>query len=145
MLTCREPGSSGPNLKVTRTAWFAVTPIRSLTGDSNAFLPIFAESIAVTIFVVGIQSLFFNMLPIAFMDGEKIWAWSKPIWLGVMALATLLFWHVFLNQDGAYAGALSNTGSVVALSVLFGGLALSMVAWSGFALHARHERRVMAA
>jgi hypothetical protein len=122
-----------------------VWPIRSFTGDSDAFLPIFVESIAVTIFVVGIQSLFFNMLPIAFMDGEKIWTWNKPIWLGMMSIATLLFWHVFLNQNGAYAAAFSNTGSRVALSVLFGGLALSVLAWAFFALRARRERRLMAA
>lgn len=125
-------------LAVSLLAWALVIPARHFAKDSEAIAPIFIESIAVTIFIVGVQSTFFNMLPLAFLDGQKIWRWNKPIWLAMMVVSTALFWHVFLNRDGAYGGALG-TASVAAFAVLFGGLAISIGAWAVFAIGGRRQ------
>ncbi|MEX2246922.1 MAG: FGLLP motif-containing membrane protein [Dehalococcoidia bacterium] len=119
-------------LAVSLGAWFLVIPLRSLTDGTDATLPLVAESVAAAVFVVGVQSLFFNMIPMSFMNGEKIWQWHKGVWLGLTAISTLLFWHVFLNQDETFAGAFTNATSLGALAVLTGGLVLSVGTWAYF-------------
>jgi hypothetical protein len=119
-------------LGVSLGAWFLVIPFRALNDHTSAAAPEFLESLAAGIFIVGLQSLFFNMIPLSFMDGEKIWKWNKSLWLAMAGVATLLFWYVFLNRDGAGVAVFSDTASLSVLGALAGLLALSFATWGFF-------------
>lgn len=45
--------------------------------------------------IVNIALALFNMLPFSVFDGRKVWAWNKPVYLG-MVIATLLLLVLFV-------------------------------------------------
>ena len=96
-------------------AWFLVGPLRDLANDSESLLATIPEAIAVGLFVSAVQSMFFQMIPIRFMDGHKILRWSKPAWLFMAVLTAFLFWHALLNADRDSIDAVGSTNTIAAL------------------------------
>jgi hypothetical protein len=119
-------------LCVSLSAWFLVIPLRALNEQTSATIPMLLESIAGGIFIIGLESLAFSMIPVSFMDGEKIWKWNKGIWLLMAGTATLLFWHVLLNRDAAYGDVASDGASMTVIGALAFVLAISFVTWLFF-------------
>ena len=58
-----------------------------------------------TIFVAGLEGVFYAMIPITFMDGATVFEWNRVVWIAVFGLATFLFWHLLLNQNDSYLDA----------------------------------------
>jgi hypothetical protein len=58
------------------------------------------------------------MIPLSFMDGAKIAQWNRLLWFLMFAAAAFLFWHVLLNQEGAYLHVLPQRKVIAALSLL---------------------------
>jgi hypothetical protein len=118
--------------------WLGVTPLREDTGSTFAA---FLEGICVAIFVAGIEGLFFNMIPVSFMDGEKLLRWNKAVWLAMAGGVTFVFWYVLLNDQRSYFDALKETTPVLALAM--GGLCLGLTvtAWGVFKLRAMGRER----
>lgn len=60
-----------------------------------AIFSLLALALAPKVFAIAAQTnawfAIFNMIPFGLLDGQKIWRWSKPIWLGIFALSLLLF------------------------------------------------------
>lgn len=84
------------------------------------------ETVAVTLFIGGIEGLLLNMLPVEFMEGRALWEWSKLAWLGVAATVTFLFFHVVVNRTDSYNEVAEETGVralfiVCAVSLLLAG------------------------
>jgi hypothetical protein len=119
-------------------AWLAITPLRDALNEGNgSFLIAFFEGVAVAIFIGGLEGLFFNLLPISFMDGEKIWRWNKVIWVLSMGIVTLLAWHVLLNDQREYFDSLQETTPLAALIVGGVCVALTVTTWAYFRLRQR--------
>ena len=119
-------------LAVCIAAWMLVIPLRSWSSDAHAEIPAFFEGAAVSIFVGGLQGLFFSMIPMSFMDGEKIWRWNKLVWLGLASISTFLFWHVLLNGNQSYFDALTSPVSRTAFGILTSSLLVSLAVWAIF-------------
>ena len=126
-------------LGVSVVAWLLIVPLRALADATDAAVPAFLEGIAVTLFVTGLQGTFFNMVPLSFMDGQKIWRWNKVAWIGLTATTAMLFWHVLINGDQSYLRVLSSTVSAAAFGILIATVAASAGAWLFF--HRRHARQ----
>jgi hypothetical protein len=103
-------------LSVALIAWALIGPLRELSDDDN-FLALVLEGAAAAIFVGGIQGLLFALIPVSFMDGEKVFHWSKVAWVLITLPVAFLFFHVVLNQDGTLRSAFDSTG-VSALIIL---------------------------
>jgi hypothetical protein len=130
-------------LGVSLAAWLLVVPIRALAENTDAAVPAFFEGVAVTLFVAGLQGTFLNMIPVSFMDGQKIWRWQKIAWVGLTVATALLFWHVLINGDQSYLQALSSTVSAAAFGILTASVVLSGGVWLFF--HRRKSRRAAGA
>jgi hypothetical protein len=124
-------------LALSIAAWLLVIPLRAWAEDTDAAFPAFLEGVSVTLFVSGLQGVFFCVIPLSFMEGGRIWAWDKRAWLLLAGISTLLFWHVLINSNQAYFDALGSTVSVAALIALGVCVALSGGAWLYFWLRAR--------
>jgi Zn-dependent protease len=96
------------------------------------------EGIAVGLFVAGLQSLFFQMIPIKFMDGRRIFEWNKVAWVGMAAVTAFLFWHVFINEGAAADEAISAGDPMTVLILLTVCLGLTVLLYGFFWL--RHAR-----
>jgi len=143
----REKGRSAlvpvvAGLALTVGAWLAVWPLRA-AGDGS-WLPSLLESVAVLIFVGGIEGLFFNMIPIAETDGGKIFRWNRIAWAGLTIVATFLVWHVLLGSDRAYFSGLRQTRSQTVVAVFAVYTVLTIALWAYFTFHRAGGERAAA-
>ncbi len=86
-------------LTICAAAFLLLGPARDLATDNDSFWASIPEGVSVGIFVGGLEGMFFQMVPIKFMDGHRLWAWSKLVWLGFTGVTAFLFWHVLLNAE----------------------------------------------
>jgi len=126
-------------LAVCILAWFLVGPFRELAQDhSDSWLAAVPEGVAAAIFVGGLEGIFFNMIPLEFMDGKKLWDWNKAAWVGMASVTAFLFWHVLLNTEDSYFSALQRTTPLTAILLIGICMALTLAVWTFFKL--RHAR-----
>jgi hypothetical protein len=109
-------------------AWFAWVPVRDAVdgADPNA-AALVLDALLATMFVGGLQALVFGFVPIRFLPGAKVWAWSKPAWAALFGIGAFGFLHILLHPTEDYEG------SVTTMVVLFAGFALASGAfWAYF-------------
>ncbi len=105
-------------LTVCAAAFLLLAPARNLATDNSSLWAALPEGVAVGIFVGGLEGMFFQMVPIKWMDGHRLWAWSKLVWLGVTGITAFLFWHVLLNAERESFDTLSETTPAIALLLM---------------------------
>ncbi|MGZ8527388.1 MAG: hypothetical protein ACXWWR_01210, partial [Candidatus Limnocylindrales bacterium] len=105
-------------LAASLLAWLVLLVLRPAAETSGAWWLSLVEVVVVTIFVAGLEGVFYAMIPITFMDGATVLEWSKVGWALMFGTATFLFWHLLLNQNGAYLDALRQTRVVAALGLV---------------------------
>lgn len=93
---------------VALAAWFF-----ALLASANLFL----VTILLLIFAVGVQSLFFEMLPLSQLHGKSIFQFNRLLWLALLAVVGWLFITTMLNPDGEFLGSF-NQPDMVTVSVL---------------------------
>lgn len=96
-------------LGISLLSWLALSPIR-VWAEDGSFLGAVFEAVAVAMFVGGIQGVLFNLIPIEFMDGQKVWQWSKAAWFAIAAPVTFIFVHVLMNPNGDFDTPIEETG-----------------------------------
>ena len=113
-------------LAASLLAWLVLLVLRPAAETSGAWWLSLIEVVVVTIFVAGLEGVFYAMIPLTFMDGATVFEWSKIGWALIFGTATFLFWHLLLNQNDAYLDALRQTRVVAALGLvlLYGMLTL---------------------
>ena len=62
------------------------------------------------VFLGGIQGCLMNMLPIEFMDGLKVWRWSKLAWFAATLPLAFIFFEVILKQGSNLQSASGDNG-----------------------------------
>lgn len=94
---------------VSLLAWLLIAPIRTFSED-NDFWALVLEGAAISVFLGGIQGLLFALIPLSFIDGEKIWRWSKAAWLAIAFPTAFLFFQVILKQEDTLSKASGERG-----------------------------------
>jgi len=97
-------------------SWLLLTPFRAWAEDGS-FIGAVLEAVAVAMFVGGIQGLLFNLVPLEFIDGQKVWKWSRVAWFAISLPVTFLFVHVLMNPQGDFDSPVEET-SLRALFIL---------------------------
>lgn len=131
-------------LVVAFAAWFIWIPVKANVDSTHnpAFIMIVLDTLLATVWVAGIQSVVFSLIPIRFMDGQLVALWNRLAWLGIYVFALFVFVHTVLHPRDNQVGTQS-TASVVYLSVLLGVLTLFAVSmWAFFFVYnRRHEKQ----
>jgi hypothetical protein len=78
-------------------------------------------------FVGGLQALVFGFVPVRFLPGAKVWAWSKRVWALLFTIGMFGFLHVLLHPEDDYEGSLT---TMIVLFVAFA--AASGAFWAYF-------------
>ena len=81
------------------------------------------EPLFLSIFLICLQSVFFELIPLSFLDGGDLWKWRKSIWLALFLLVFFCFYHFILNPNASDVQAFQQNG-VITLIVLTGGFGL---------------------
>ncbi len=126
-------------LAVSLGAWLLVAPLREISEGQSGILAALPESIAVAVFIVGMEGLFCTMIPLRFMDGKRLWDWNKWVWLAVFVSVSFLFFHILFYREEAYFDALRNTKVVGAGAVFTAYLAVTFGTWGFFNIRNRGE------
>jgi hypothetical protein len=96
-------------------AWFLISPFRDLATDHNNWWAALPEAIAVGVFVGGLEGTFFQMIPIRYMDGHKVWSWNKLAWVLLAGSATFMFWDILLRDQSDSATTVTHGTPAVAI------------------------------
>jgi hypothetical protein len=113
-------------------AWLLTMPLGSVTQGNDAWWAGLPEGAATAVFVVGLEGLFFNMVPLTFMDGAKIAGWNRWLWLLMFGGSGFLFWHVLLNREGVYLDVLRETKAIAAFGLLAFYSIVTLATWAYF-------------
>jgi hypothetical protein len=124
-------------LAVCVVAWLAVSPARDLAEDGDTMWAALPEGIAVGLFLAGIQSLFFMMIPIKFMDGHKLMSWNKFAWAGLAIASGFVFWQAMMNEERESLDALGQTGAATFAALIIGALVVALATHGFFWWRAR--------
>lgn len=119
-------------LALALAAYALASPFRSLAEDTDFWLASVPEGLSVGLFIAALQGLFFEMIPIKFMDGNKLFRWNKLAWVGMATVTAFLFWHVFINEGAAADEAVKAGDSAAALVLLAVCLVLTITVYTFF-------------
>ena len=122
-------GVAAVMLGVSVIAWLAAIPLRELSESSTSVWAALPESIALSIFVVCLQGLLFNLMPLEFMDGWRIWKWKPIAWVALFVPSAFLFTQVLFNDDEGYIDLISSHKSLTGVAILLAYLAITFGTW----------------
>jgi hypothetical protein len=88
------------------------------SADKSSWLLALLQTILSVVLVCGVEGAFFSLLPLTFLDGATVKAWSRVGWAIAFGVTTFLLWQLLLNPHGAYYQALQQTNVVVAMIIL---------------------------
>ncbi len=102
-------------------SWFLISPLRDFANDHGGWWAALPETIAVGVFVGALEGTFFQMIPLRYLDGHKIWSWNKAAWV-LVAAAAFLFWDVLLRDQSSSMSTVSHgtpAAAIVAMVLCF--------------------------
>ena len=105
-------------LVVSLAAWLLLGPVRAAAAEGGSLGSTLLESILGVVFLGGLEGLLFSLLPIRYLDGAKILAWSRPAWVLLYGVVVFLWWQLLLNRDAAYVDALKQPSVQAVFGVL---------------------------
>jgi hypothetical protein len=129
-------------LAVSLLAWLLMAPARDW-AQNGSFMSASVEAALALLFVAGIQGLLFNLIPVTFLDGLKVWRWSKLAWLSIAIPSAFIFFHVIVNRDGTFASAAGERSVHMLIAVCAVFWVFTMAIWLFF--HLREQRHREAA
>ncbi|HVP05512.1 MAG TPA: choice-of-anchor L domain-containing protein [Dehalococcoidia bacterium] len=110
-------------------AWLLLSPARDLANDHSGWLSALPEGIAVGVFVGGLEGTFFQMIPIRYMDGHKIYSWNKAAWALAAGATAFMVWEILLNKERSNVSAISSGTPLVVI------IAMAICAFLSFAFY----------
>jgi hypothetical protein len=110
-------------------AWFAQVPVAGFTmGPHASFWGILLEAALCGAFIIGLVGL----LPLRFLDGNRIRHWSRVAWGLLFAFALFALIEVLFQPGSGYVGHTTRSGKIT-VGVLYIAFALVSVAfWAYF-------------
>jgi hypothetical protein len=125
-------------LAVSLAGWVLAIPLHSLYRDSPSVWTALPEATAVSIFVVCLEGLLFSLMPLEFMDGWRIWRWSKLAWLGLFVPTAFMFIQILFNAEDSYLDFIASHRSISGAIIIACYLAATWGTWAY--LRTRTER-----
>jgi hypothetical protein len=118
-------------LALTILAWFGLSVVRAW-GDPDGGVTIVSTAALTTVVVAGFEGVVFGLLPLRFLPGAAIFAWSRRTWTVLFVVGFFGFLHVLVNPQSGYLADTARTPmlTVVLLFVFFG--AVSVALWAYF-------------
>jgi hypothetical protein len=127
-------------LALTLLAWFGLAAVRGW-GDPDGAVTILLSAALTTVVVAGFEGVVFGLLPLRFLPGAAVFAWSRPTWTALFVIGFFGFLHVLVNPQSGYLADTTRTPmlTVVLLFLFFG--AVSVALWAYFRFRpARSDR-----
>lgn len=120
------------SLALAFSAFLALGAVRAPFDGSPPLWALPVVAALVVMVIGGIEDVLFGLLPMRYMPGREIMAWSKPVWVVLFGASAFAFLHVLVNPSSGYLAdtTLQPLGKVIALFVGFG--LVSVLFWAFF-------------
>ena len=115
-------------------AWILISPFRDFATDHTSLWAALPETIAVGVFVGALEGTFFQMIPIRYLDGHKVWSWNKAAWVLTAGIAAFMFWAILLHDQSSSASSVTHGTPAVAIVAMAVCLVLSVGFYAFFRL-----------
>ncbi|MGH9122907.1 MAG: FGLLP motif-containing membrane protein, partial [Acidimicrobiales bacterium] len=119
--------------------WWARVPLAGSTMAHPNFWSVVLESAIGGAFVMGVESTVVAMLPMRFLDGERIKAWSKVAWVALALLALFTVIQVLVQPGTGYVGHTTTAVKISVSALYLGFAAFSFSFWGYFRLRETPE------
>jgi uncharacterized membrane protein len=88
----------------------------------------------VTVFLAGLGSIVFALVPLPFLPGRAIMQWNRAAWLALFAVGAYAFGVIMLTPRDGYVAAVRWDDVVPALVAFaaFAAISLAFMAWFRF-------------
>ncbi|MFC6085963.1 FGLLP motif-containing membrane protein [Sphaerisporangium aureirubrum] len=94
-------------LGLSLMCWLVWTPVDAAADRGNlADLVLLGDATLASIFVTGVQTVLFGLIPLPFLDGHKLTRWSWTLWGVVMAVAAFAFVYIVSGAQAEDAALL---------------------------------------
>lgn len=125
--------STGLVLALSVGSWLAMAPVSAAADKAGASLALLALEAALGgIFWCGLDSLVIGMLPLRFLGGSEVRAWSRLCWTVLFVLTQLAFVHILLRPSTGYVADTTHSPTAIVIT-LFAAFALfSVLFWAYF-------------
>ena len=84
------------------------------------------------IFAVGVQTLFFELIPLRYFHGRHIFSYNRWLWGALFAIAATVFLQTMLNPDGDFIRAFEQPNMVALAFVVVLFCVASTLVWVYF-------------
>jgi hypothetical protein len=123
-------------------AWFAWIPVEHAAAKEGASdLTLILDSMLAIMFVSGLESVAFGLIPMKFLDGNDLFTWRKGLWAAMWGAAVLWFAIVILHPALSTYHHLSGAGAVWFVLLFSSLMVISLTTWAYFKIRdARLER-----
>jgi hypothetical protein len=127
-------------LGISFAAWFAWIPVHDAASVAHPGVSsVFFDAVLATIWICGLQSIIFGLLPMRFLYGEKLAAWSWIRWFAVYGLTTFIFVHVLVHPSSGRYGGSPHASLLSMLVPFFAFTAFAVAFWGWFRLEDRRR------
>jgi hypothetical protein len=125
--------AAGWMLLVAVISWFAWVPVKEMAIAGKGGLGVLiVDAFLSNLWVWSLQALVFSLIPLDYLDGKDVMAWSKKAWVGIYGLVMFIFVHTVMHPKTARYGANPNA-NIRSMSYLFVGFMTAAVAfWAYF-------------
>lgn len=131
---------------VSLIAWGLSVPIGNAAARPHAsFLVLTLDAMTAVIAVAGMETLFFTLIPLAFLDGQLLRSWRPRVWFGLWAAGALWFSLVVLNPALSTPEQQAHASIAWLAGLLALELVIAMGLWTFFLLRERATSRTVAA
>lgn len=96
--------------------------------ESDAWL----NTLFLLIFAAGIQTAFFEMIPLKYLQGRSIFQYNRFVWVGLFAILATFFLQTMLNPDGAFVSAFNSPNMIILTIVVTAFCVFSVLVWFYF-------------
>ena len=113
---------------------------------ASAFIPqtpgadLWLSTLVILVFAVGLQTLFFELVPLTGTMGNELFNRHRILWFAVFVGVTFLFLQTQLNPNGLIAGMLQQSNMVTFVLIVGIFCLISGGLWLYFALRDRQRR-----
>jgi Tol biopolymer transport system component len=119
-------------LVVSLVAWVGRTPVVHAEAQHAALGLQILDSTLTAVVVAGVEGVAFGLIPIRFLEGEKVMAWSRRGWFAIFGAGVLAFVFILVDPTGSFVGKTS-VGPVWSMVALLGAFSLVTAAfWAYF-------------
>jgi hypothetical protein len=133
-------------IAVAFAAWLVWMPVKSATiAGHGGFGLLVLDALLSNLWVWSLQAIIFGLIPLKYLDGEDVVAWSRAGWLALYGFVMFLFVHTVMHPTTLRYGSNPDANITSMLYLFLGFMSAAVAFWLYFRIRARQKSRTLKA